>query len=198
MNAAVEDSKTALRRRLRQVLSTLDPTQRDLDSQAIRHRLSSALPSTPTGPILAFLPTPTEPDLLPWLTHLAQRGSTIAFPRWNPPSQSYLPALWNPHLPLVPGPYQILEPDPHQPSLDFDPLDLVLVPGLGFDLVGRRLGRGRGFFDRLLARCPQAQRWGVAFETQILPTLPALPHDVMMHAVATPQRWLPHPPLPRS
>jgi 5-formyltetrahydrofolate cyclo-ligase len=198
MNAAVEESKTALRRHLRQVLSSLDPTQRDRDSQAIRHRLSSALPSTPIGPILAFLPTPTEPDLLPWLTLLAHRGLTITLPRWHPHSQSYLPAIWNPAQPLVPGPFHILEPHPHQPTLDFDPLDLVLVPGLGFDSVGRRLGRGRGFFDRLLARCPRAQRWGVAFETQILPAIPALPHDVMMHAVATPQRWLPHPPHPRT
>lgn len=198
MMTAVEASKTALRQHLRQRLALLEPTQRDRDSQAIRSRLASALSPLPSGPILAFLPTPTEPDLLPWLLHLITHGVTVALPRWDPPSQSYLPAVWHPNHPLVPGPFHILEPTPEQPGVDFDPLDLVLVPGLGFDLVGRRLGRGRGFFDRLLARCARAQRWGVAFDTQILPSLPALAHDVIMHAVATPQRWLPHPPPPRT
>jgi 5-formyltetrahydrofolate cyclo-ligase len=62
------------------------------------------------------------------------------------------------------------------------------VPGLAFDRFGRRLGRGRGFYDRLLAEIP-GQRCGVAFDQQILEALPTEPHDSQMHALATPARW---------
>jgi 5-formyltetrahydrofolate cyclo-ligase len=67
--------------------------------------------------------------------------------------------------------------------------DAVLVPGLGFDVNGGRLGRGGGFYDRLLA-AGTACRVGVAFECQVVEALPLEPHDRRMEFIITEQRVL--------
>ena len=66
-------------------------------------------------------------------------------------------------------------------------MDLALVPGLAFDRAGRRLGRGGGHYDRLLARAPlrAAFKIGLAFAWQLQPRVPAARHDVPMDLVAT-------------
>jgi 5-formyltetrahydrofolate cyclo-ligase len=68
-------------------------------------------------------------------------------------------------------------------------LDLALVPGVGFDADGRRLGRGRGHYDRLLAQVA-GTKCGVAFDEQMAPEIPVAPHDVILNRIVTPTRWL--------
>ena len=68
-------------------------------------------------------------------------------------------------------------------------LDLALVPGVGFDVTGHRLGRGRGFYDRLLAEF-SGIKCGVAFDHQFVAQIPAEKHDVRMNCILTPTRWL--------
>jgi 5-formyltetrahydrofolate cyclo-ligase len=65
-----------------------------------------------------------------------------------------------------------------------------LVPGLGFDQRGVRLGRGSGWYDRALARHPQGVRVGLAYEFQLVPSLPEATWDVRMNAVVTEARVL--------
>ena len=64
-------------------------------------------------------------------------------------------------------------------------LRVILVPGLAFDGAGNRLGRGGGYFDRLLAASPDAFRIALALESQILEHVPTAPHDVPMDAILT-------------
>ena len=65
-------------------------------------------------------------------------------------------------------------------------IDLVIVPGLGFDLAGNRLGRGRGFYDRFLShRDFRATACGLAFEEQVLETVPVDESDRGVHMVVT-------------
>ena len=68
----------------------------------------------------------------------------------------------------------------------------MLVPGVAFDLAGRRLGYGGGFYDRLLPLfVPGTARVAGAFDLQIVPRVPAAPHDLAVHAVATETRTIP-------
>ncbi|MEY2466031.1 MAG: 5-formyltetrahydrofolate cyclo-ligase, partial [Verrucomicrobiota bacterium] len=69
------------------------------------------------------------------------------------------------------------------------PLDLILVPGVAFELHGRRLGRGKGFYDRLLADM-RGTTCGVAFDEQIVAEIPVEPHDVHLDYLLTPTRWI--------
>ncbi len=66
---------------------------------------------------------------------------------------------------------------------DLDKIDVIIVPGVAFDHAGHRMGRGRGFYDRLLRTTPQAFKIGVAFDFQMVPLVPTEPHDVKMDKV---------------
>jgi 5-formyltetrahydrofolate cyclo-ligase len=68
-------------------------------------------------------------------------------------------------------------------------VDLILVPGLAFDLRGHRLGRGKGYYDQLL-RGLGGITCGVAFDQQIVAGIPVEPHDVRVNRVLTPTRWI--------
>jgi 5-formyltetrahydrofolate cyclo-ligase len=62
-----------------------------------------------------------------------------------------------------------------------------LVPGVAFDVHGHRLGRGRGFYDRILAQA-SGIRCGVAYDFQLLEQIPTEAHDALMNFVMTPSR----------
>ena len=73
----------------------------------------------------------------------------------------------------------------HELELPFVP-DFVLVPGLAFSRDGHRLGRGGGFYDRLLAgRARDAVKVGVCFALQLHEAIPSEVHDVVLDAVIT-------------
>jgi 5-formyltetrahydrofolate cyclo-ligase len=65
---------------------------------------------------------------------------------------------------------------------------LFVVPGVAFDEHGGRLGRGDGWYDRALAPHALHPRLGLAYEFQLVPTLPQAPWDIRMHAVVTEER----------
>ena len=68
---------------------------------------------------------------------------------------------------------------------DLDSVELIMVPGVAFDPTGNRMGRGRGFYDRLLKSTPNALKMGVAFDFQMLDTIPVEAFDVKMDTVIT-------------
>lgn len=63
-------------------------------------------------------------------------------------------------------------------------LELVIVPGLAFTQSGQRLGRGKGYYDRLLRELPQVTSIGLAYSQQVATVLPIEPHDVQVKFVA--------------
>jgi len=86
---------------------------------------------------------------------------------------------------LVRGRYGIPEP---QGEAYHGKVDLVVVPGVGFDYQLHRLGRGGGYYDRFLANSPRALRVAVAYEFQVKPQIPADRHDKKMDIIVTPSR----------
>ncbi len=68
---------------------------------------------------------------------------------------------------------------------DLEAVQLITVPGVAFDPAGNRMGRGRGFYDRLLKSTPHAVKIGLAYDFQMLDAIPTEPHDVRMDRVIT-------------
>ena len=68
---------------------------------------------------------------------------------------------------------------------DLEAVELIVVPGVAFDGQRNRMGRGRGFYDRLLKSTPNAVKVGVAYDFQLLDSIPTEPHDVKMDRVIT-------------
>ncbi len=82
------------------------------------------------------------------------------------------------------GAYGIMEPDGSEATLDSATI-LCIVPGMAFDGQGHRLGRGKGFYDRLFARLSGQSLYkiGICFDFQLLDEVPSEPHDIVMNEV---------------
>ena len=70
---------------------------------------------------------------------------------------------------------------------DYAAIDFIAVPGVAFDRNGNRLGRGKGYYDRLLPRIPSAYKAGICFPFQLVEEVPAEPFDIRMDEVITQQ-----------
>jgi len=85
------------------------------------------------------------------------------------------------------SPLEILEPKKNCTLISPAQIDFFLVPGIGFDRLGHRLGHGSGFYDRLLSQAnPSAFFLGYCYDFQVVPAIPFEAHDIGMHAVVTP------------
>ena len=177
--------KSVLREELRQRLRELAPHERDEASLRIRERCHD-LPEWKAARVIAlYHPTADEPDLWPLAERAWSEGRGVVLPAFEAATSAYRWSRVGGPDDLVPGRFGILEPGPHCQPVEAVSLDLVLVPGLGFSTDGGRLGRGRGFYDRLLESVG-GRVFGVAFDFQLLPRIPREDHDVGLDGVITP------------
>jgi len=116
------------------------------------------------------------------IRHFRQRGATAALPAVAVKAGPLQFRKWWPGAPMVPGAYDIPVPDGTEPVVP----DAAIVPMIGFDEQGYRLGYGGGYFDRTLAATvPQMLAIGVGFEFARLATIHPQPHDTAMDFVVT-------------
>lgn len=77
------------------------------------------------------------------------------------------------------GSFHILEPE-GVAFTDYAAIDLAIIPAVALDKVGHRLGRGKGYYDRLLSRLPYIYKIGIAYSFQFFPSLPSESHDILL------------------
>lgn len=89
------------------------------------------------------------------------------------------------------GGFGILEPKKSCQTVDPGEAALIVVPGVAFDVRGRRIGYGKGFYDKALHRLEGCGSLiGLCYQFQLLEEIVAEPHDVLMDAIVTEQRWV--------
>jgi 5-formyltetrahydrofolate cyclo-ligase len=190
MTTVLTEAKAALRREMRAWLRALSPAERARASTAARALLQTRPEWQRARRVLFYLPLADELDLWPLAAELLRTGRQPALPRFDPQRGTYEAALVTQlDRDLRAGRYGIPEPGPDCPAIALNQLDLLLVPGLCFDLEGRRLGRGQGYYDRLLT-LPHGTACGVAWDHQVRERLPAGPEDQTVDCILTPTRWL--------
>lgn len=131
--------------------------------------------------IAAFSALPGEVDLTKIIATHAER-------RWVWPrvdgDDLHFHQVEKPDEQLSAGTFGVREPSPDLPVIAVDRIDAFFCPGLAFDARGGRLGRGRGFYDRMLAKArPDALKIGICFPWQIVSDTFPEAHDVMMDEV---------------
>lgn len=174
-------SKTELRKNLLRQRRSLAPDIWREKSDRIRNNLQSLPIFREANTILAYFSVRQEPDLSPLFEDNRQWG----FPRCV--GKSLIWHLVRSQDKLEVGAYGIKEPDPEAPSLEADRVDLILVPAVGCDRLGYRLGYGGGYYDRLLSS-PQWQNIptiGIIFDFAYLPHLPKDSWDRKLDYVCT-------------
>ena len=89
----------------------------------------------------------------------------------------------------APGSFGVREPHAVRcPVVSPRNIDVVVVPGLAFGRDGSRLGHGKGFYDAWLRGIPAEKRIGIAFDNQVVSTLPAEAHDSIVSTIVTEKR----------
>lgn len=118
-------------------------------------------------------------------------GATLCVPRFSTTQNGYVWAALRPGEPLIRGPKGIPEPV-SRGMFPVAEVDVVIVPGLAFDMLGGRLGYGAGVYDRLLTRLrPGTLRVALAFDCQVQKApLPQEPHDLPMDYIVTESHWI--------
>jgi 5-formyltetrahydrofolate cyclo-ligase len=190
MSSETPYSKAELRRELRLILKKIPEDARQRDSAKAVACLRRQAIWKGAGSVLFYSAIAGELDLSPLIESALQAGKAVLLPRFALETGIYEAVrVLDFKRDCAAGKFGIAEPGPHCAAYPLKSLDLVLAPGLGFDPAGRRLGRGKGYYDRLLAQVSGA-KCGVAFDQQIVGEIPAEGHDIRMNFILTPSRWL--------
>lgn len=152
------------------------------DSRPIHRILDAWLARRPALQTFAvFSPLPGEIDLMELTANHPDRR--WAYPRVTGKNLTFH-IVKTPATELATGAFGILEPPPDLPEIPVAEIDAFFCPGLAFDASGGRLGRGKGFYDRMLAHArPDALKIGIGFTCQIVADTHAEPHDIHMDEV---------------
>ena len=190
MNPEIRASKRALRLEAASVLRAMAPADREAASRQARELLTSQPEWRAARSVLFYAPLAEELDVWPLVKEALGAGKRVGLPSFAPESRAYMACeVRDLGLDLKAGHFGIREPADHCAAFSLKWLDLILVPGVAFDLHGRRLGRGKGFYDQLLADL-RGVTCGVAFDQQIVRDVPVTSHDVRMNRILTPTRWV--------
>ena len=182
--------KAALRRRVSAQLKAVTTAQRAVASVQARALLAQQRHWQRAGSILLYAPMAEELDVWSLLVQALAAGKVVALPRFRPETKTYIACqVLDAAHDVGIGHFGIREPSVSCPEIPLNRLDLVLVPGVAFDFQGRRLGRGKGFYDRLLADV-HGVKCGVGFDEQIVEVVPVGPLDVHLDCILTPTRWV--------
>ncbi|NET50195.1 MAG: 5-formyltetrahydrofolate cyclo-ligase [Merismopedia sp. SIO2A8] len=164
-------------------------------SEAICHHLAHSTWVKSARTILAYTSFRNEPDLMPLIQSSTDGMTFQPKPIWGlPRCQGRLMTWhsWHPVYspPLQSGAYGILEPAADTPTIDSDrltPQDVILVPAVGCDRQGYRIGYGGGFYDRMLSLVPWSTLFtiGIVFDCSLKERLPIDPWDQPLMAICT-------------
>lgn len=196
-------SRSELRRALRERRRALTAPVRAQLSRRICREVLKAIGPAPRGRhIAAYAALAEEPDISAALAALGRRGALLYLPRIANFRRRRL-AFASAAGELRANRYGIVEPLPGAREVPAGRLDIVLVPLVGFDARGVRLGMGGGYYDRAFAFRRHARALsrprliGIAYACQQVDTLPAAAHDVHLDAVVTERGLTRFPRSPR-
>jgi 5-formyltetrahydrofolate cyclo-ligase len=180
----MEETRRGLRARLLAARDAADPAIRSEWSASIAASLLTLLVPF-TGRILGFYwPHRGEYDPLEIANAVIASGGKCALPVMIEPRLPLEFREWHPMVEMMPG--KLSYGIPHPAGGDPVVPDVMLIPLVGFDARGYRLGYGGGYFDRTLAALdPRPRTIGVGFELGRLPTIAPQPHDIALDLIVT-------------
>ncbi len=186
----VKEWKASMRLQMMGRLAGQRPGAKEGGERKIRAHLESFVPYQRAHSVMYYVGVGSEIDTSPFITQALKKRKQVFVPSCLTKEGKLLVSRLFDLAELAPGYYGLLEPKeeflrPHDP----DCLDLIILPGLAFDLRGNRLGRGGGYYDRLLAQVhPWTLLIALAFDFQVQEQIPAEDHDLPLDIIITPSR----------
>jgi 5-formyltetrahydrofolate cyclo-ligase len=187
----IHKKKKELRKKVQELRDAIDPERRKLLSARVADNLWSVPEFAAAESILFFISFRSEVDTVPMIRQALDEGKVVCVPCTDDGDKSMVASrILDLGADLELGNYDIPEPKKEclRPIAAED-IDVVLMPGVAFDLSGGRLGYGGGYYDRFLEKCgPRCALIAVAFEIQIIEHVPCADHDHHIHKVVTESR----------
>ena len=181
------DDKKILRRIFSESRGALPPAWVESRSRLIQLRLLDTIAYHEAAAVTLYAAQRNEvaTDLI--MADALASGRRVFFPRVDPVRHELLLLRVDDRAELKPGAFGIEEPTGAELAQPHDLMRaLICVPGVAFGLAGQRLGRGGGYYDRLIAAlAPQVVTAGLAFSFQMLDRLPQSPHDRRLVLIVT-------------
>ena len=186
----MQQTKEELRHLILQRRSKLPRTDHSAKSKQIIKRLFLLDEFQKATTILFYVSYGSEVDTHQLIQQSLSLGKTVIVPKSDTAQTSLLLSQLKTWEDLEKGAYSILEPKqsafiPIQP----DVLELILVPGIVFDMYGYRIGHGKGYYDKLLSKT-NITCIGLAFEIQIVDKIPIEEHDEKIDIIITEERMI--------
>jgi 5-formyltetrahydrofolate cyclo-ligase len=186
-------AKSDLRQKIREALEKISLAVRTVESMDLCARLEPQLHSAQH--ILFYAPLADELDVWPLMEKLLKSPTVCALPAFDDATQFYSARrVKKLETDIFTGKFGVSEPLAGCEEIPRNQFDLVLVPGMAFDLSGNRLGRGKGFYDRILS-ATSGIKCGVSYDFQLLEKIPTEPHDAKVDFIFTPSRGVKCKPL---
>jgi 5-formyltetrahydrofolate cyclo-ligase len=177
-------AKGSLRREVRALRDALAPEQRERAAAVIHDRALAEIARVgPPATVMAFWSFASEVPTGPLIERVSLQGHRVALPRIV---DGELEArLYRPGDPVTETPFGAREPEGGS-VLDPGEIEVVLTPGLAFDRRGYRVGYGKGYYDRFLARTgPRTTRMALCFALQVVEAVPAASFDLPVDVIVT-------------
>ncbi|GAB4393704.1 MAG: 5-formyltetrahydrofolate cyclo-ligase [Gammaproteobacteria bacterium] len=197
----IQFNKQALRNILRAKRRALSSDYITQCSIQVAQRLQTSTLFQPQSHVAIYATFDGEIDLIPTVNYLWQQQCTCYLPIISTTDNSMVFQRYPKDSKLVENKFAIKEPkpDPEQ-QISVDKLDIILLPLVGFDMQGSRLGMGAGYYDRalrqLITPTDHTQKIhkplliGVGYSWQQVANIPRDPWDVSLHAVVTEQQFI--------
>ncbi|WP_339762162.1 5-formyltetrahydrofolate cyclo-ligase [uncultured Hoeflea sp.] len=172
--------RKAERARLYAARQALSADARKTMAERISTRLTDSLGDVSGRTIAVYWPIRGEINLRPWMVEASGRGARVCLPVVTAKDQPVEFHLWTPDCAMAKGIWNIPVPAEAVPVVP----DVVIVPLLGVDARGYRLGNGGGYYDRTLARLPEElPTIGVGHSFARITTIFPMPWDIPMKRV---------------
>lgn len=155
-------------------------------SRMIQKKLFSLPEFRKAKTVMFYASKPNEVSTYEMIDGALGAGKKVALPRCASQKTFVPKEISNRHTDLEKGSYGIYEPLRQKTDVRPERIDLVVVPGVAFDIENGRLGRGKGYYDRFLKKVPPGRTIiGLAFDFQIVKSLPKDSHDIPVSKVIT-------------
>ena len=177
--------KNQVRDQMRLKLSILSAEEREKRSLRIEEKLFHLEPFKKAQFICFYVSLATEVDTSRMIDKALAMGKHVLVPLSDRQTLELSLYQIRNRDALQKGAWGIFEPDPAKTHLvSPDKLDCILVPGVAFDSQHNRLGQGKGFYDRFLAKLsPKVMKIGLGFSFQKVESVPVTEHDVKLDNV---------------
>lgn len=189
--------KNDLRKKMREKLKAFSSGKNcDSASETVCKNILETDAYKNAGTVFLYMNLPTEPDVFCVIKQALRDGKKVCVPKTelhtNKMDFFYLDSAKDLSEQLEKGAFHIREPKPFLKKVpcgaQFPDNSMLLVPGLAFSADGKRLGRGKGFYDRYIARIPATKSvvlCGLCFSFQIADDIPEEAHDRRLDMVIT-------------